>query len=48
MGSGDATVAVSEFLDASVSGSGDIRYTGHPGQVSLHSGGSGHISAIGY
>jgi len=46
-GSGDATVAVSDFLDASVAGSGDIRYSGHPGQVSVHRGGSGRVSSIG-
>ncbi|RKR81642.1 putative autotransporter adhesin-like protein [Mucilaginibacter gracilis] len=42
-GSGDATVYASEKIDASVSGSGDIRYAGSPKQVSTSTHGSGDI-----
>jgi hypothetical protein len=42
-GSGDASVNATEKLDARVSGSGDIRYTGGAKQVSSHSSGSGDI-----
>lgn len=43
MGSGDATVNASTKIDASVSGSGDIRYTGGARQVSTSKAGSGDI-----
>ncbi|MBB3054902.1 head GIN domain-containing protein [Mucilaginibacter gotjawali] len=43
-GSGDAQVNVSERIDASVSGSGDIRYTGSAKVVNSRKSGSGDIS----
>ena len=43
-GSGNARVFASESLDASVSGSGDVRYSGHPKNVSKVAHGSGDIS----
>lgn len=43
-GSGDARVNVSTQLDAAVSGSGDIHYTGAAKQVSTSKAGSGSIS----
>lgn len=43
VGSGDASVNVSQKLDASVSGSGDIRYTGGVKQISTSKAGSGDI-----
>lgn len=42
-GSGDVSVAATESLDASVSGSGDVRYAGNPKQVVKHVSGSGSI-----
>jgi hypothetical protein len=42
-GSGDATVDASEALDASVTGSGDVHYTGKPTQVRKSVTGSGAI-----
>jgi len=43
VGSGDASVNASQRVDASVSGSGDIRYTGAAKQVSTSKAGSGDI-----
>ncbi len=43
-GSGDANVYASEKLDASVSGSGDVHYSGHPKSISKVAHGSGDIS----
>ncbi|OCX51223.1 hypothetical protein BEL04_21205 [Mucilaginibacter sp. PPCGB 2223] len=43
VGSGDATVNASTKIDASVSGSGDITYTGGAHQVSTSKSGSGDI-----
>ncbi|MDT3404223.1 head GIN domain-containing protein [Mucilaginibacter terrae] len=43
VGSGDASVNVSGKLDASVAGSGDIRYTGGVKQISTSKAGSGDI-----
>ncbi len=43
-GSGDASIYASEKLDASVSGSGDIHYSGHPKSVSKIVHGSGDVS----
>jgi len=43
VGSGDATVNASLKIDAGVSGSGDIRYTGGAKQVSTSKAGSGDI-----
>jgi hypothetical protein len=45
-GSGDAEVNATESLDASVSGSGDIRYAGHPSFVGRHVHGSGDIEPM--
>jgi len=42
-GSGDASVNASQKIDASVSGSGDIRYTGAATQVSISKHGSGGV-----
>jgi hypothetical protein len=43
-GSGDATVRATEELEGSVTGSGDIHYTGNPPQVRKNVVGSGDIS----
>lgn len=43
-GSGDASVNASTKIDASVSGSGDVRYSGNPKSVSKSKSGSGDIS----
>jgi len=43
-GSGDATVHATEELDASVTGSGDVRYSGNPPHVGKNVTGSGNIS----
>jgi hypothetical protein len=42
-GSGDASVNATQKLDARISGSGDIRYTGGAKQVSSSSNGSGDV-----
>lgn len=44
-GSGDARVNATESIDASVAGSGDITYSGHPREVSRSVAGSGSIAA---
>jgi hypothetical protein len=44
-GSGDAAVRATEELDASVTGSGDVRYFGHPHQVRRSVTGSGNIDS---
>jgi hypothetical protein len=43
-GSGDATVRASEQLDASVTGSGDVHYSGNPPKVRKNVTGSGGIA----
>jgi hypothetical protein len=43
-GSGDATVHASEELEASVTGSGDVKYSGHPAKVQKRVTGSGNIA----
>jgi hypothetical protein len=43
-GSGDAKINASQRVDASVSGSGDIHYTGGAKSISSHKSGSGDIS----
>jgi autotransporter translocation and assembly factor TamB len=43
-GSGNATIRATEELDASVTGSGDVRYSGNPPQVRKNVTGSGDIS----
>lgn len=45
-GSGNASVAVSEELDARVSGSGDIRFAGNPQKQIIKTTGSGSIKKI--
>jgi hypothetical protein len=42
-GSGEAHVHAVRSLDASISGSGDIFYAGHPARVNQHVDGSGDI-----
>ena len=42
-GSGNAAVNVTDHLTASVTGSGNITYTGNPAQVDQDSSGSGDI-----
>jgi hypothetical protein len=44
-GSGDARLNATESLDTRVAGSGDIRYAGHPRDVSRHVSGSGSVEA---
>lgn len=44
-GSGGAHVNASDSIDASVSGSGDVRYSGHPHEVSRRVAGSGSVEA---
>jgi hypothetical protein len=43
-GSGDARINASQRVDASVSGSGDVHYTGGAKSISSHKSGSGDIS----
>jgi hypothetical protein len=43
-GSGDASIYASEKIDASVVGSGDVSYSGHPKSVHKNKSGSGDIS----
>lgn len=43
-GSGDAAIYASDKLDASVAGSGDVNYSGHPKSVRKNKSGSGDIS----
>ncbi len=45
-GSGKATVQVEEELDVRISGSGSIRYSGNPQDLSLTSSGSGRVKKI--
>jgi hypothetical protein len=42
-GSGDVEINVKEDLDATISGSGSVTYTGDPRRVNSHASGSGHI-----
>lgn len=42
-GSGDVTINVKQTLDANVSGSGTVTYTGNPSSVNSHASGSGRI-----
>jgi hypothetical protein len=44
-GSGDAHVHATEAIEAKVAGSGDIRYAGHPRDVTRHVSGSGSVEA---
>lgn len=45
-GSGDATVNVSDKLDASIVGSGDVHYTGAPKSINTSKAGSGSVSRM--
>jgi len=45
-GSGSCRINVSKEIEASVSGSGSIYYTGNPDRVNSHSSGSGRIKKI--
>lgn len=42
-GSGDLEVNVKEELEATISGSGSVTYTGEPKRVNTHASGSGHV-----
>lgn len=42
-GSGDVQIAVSEELDANITGSGGVSYRGNPNKVNSHSTGSGRV-----
>ena len=44
-GSGDARVNATEAIDAKVAGSGDVRYSGHPHDVSRRVSGSGSVES---
>jgi hypothetical protein len=44
-GAGNAKLRVTQSLDATTSGSGDITYSGNPAQVSSHATGSGSITS---
>ncbi|MCS6973998.1 MAG: DUF2807 domain-containing protein [Cyclobacteriaceae bacterium] len=45
-GSGSVEINVSDELDATISGSGDVRYTGNPSRLNVHSSGSGKIRKL--
>ncbi|MEO8067168.1 MAG: head GIN domain-containing protein [Flavobacteriales bacterium] len=45
-GSGDVAVVANESLEASVAGSGDVTYKGHPKNISRDVSGSGEIRSI--
>jgi hypothetical protein len=45
-GSGDVEINVIKELDANISGSGTVTYTGNPAHVNSHSSGSGHVRKI--
>ncbi|MBL7849912.1 MAG: DUF2807 domain-containing protein [Cyclobacteriaceae bacterium] len=42
-GSGDMEITVKEELEASISGSGNVTYSGDPKRVNTHASGSGHV-----
>jgi len=44
-GSGDARVNATEAIAAQVAGSGDIRYSGHPREVTRQVSGTGSVEA---
>ncbi len=46
-GSGEITVWATSSINASLAGSGNIRYYGDPGQVNVSQPGSGNISSLG-
>ncbi len=45
-GSGSVEVNVSDELDATISGSGDVHYAGNPSRLNVHSSGSGKIKKM--
>lgn len=45
-GSGDVEINVQKELDARISGSGSVRYSGNPSQVNSHSSGSGSVKKM--
>jgi hypothetical protein len=45
-GSGDVEINVKKELDASITGSGSVRYKGNPNKVNSHSAGSGHVRKL--
>ena len=45
-GSGNVDIQVSEELDASIAGSGDVRYVGNPKKVNTRAGGSGTVKKL--
>lgn len=45
-GSGNVNIAVKDELDASISGSGSVRYKGDPAKVNSHASGSGRVSKM--
>lgn len=42
-GSGDMDISVKEELEANITGSGNVTYTGDPKRVNSHASGSGHV-----
>jgi hypothetical protein len=46
-GSGSVDLEVTDELDVSIAGSGDVRYRGNPKKVNSHAGGSGSVRKIG-
>jgi hypothetical protein len=46
-GSGSVDIEVTEELDVTIAGSGDVRYRGNPKKVNSHAGGSGTVRKIG-
>ncbi len=45
-GSGSVEINVSDELEATISGSGDVRYAGNPSRLNVHSSGSGKVKKI--
>lgn len=45
-GSGSVQINVSEELEATISGSGDVQYTGNPSRLNVHSSGSGKVKKV--
>ena len=45
-GSGDVEINVKNELDATITGSGNVRYKGNPSKVNSHSAGSGHVRKL--
>jgi hypothetical protein len=45
-GSGGVEINVNKELDANISGSGSVRYSGNPSHVNSHASGSGHVRKL--